>query len=327
MRKIFYISIGLVFTLIGLSLIFKHEYRNNELSSRVAVFSATISKLHQQSSKNTNFENQRNNYLAAIEQYLPPHSQVTVVDRASKVQLKHLYDKTYNYLLRSNDLSTLTFLENIFARLETKQWLNNDDIISMHRIYLMFRTFEKADSFRGKYPDQNLPIAPKNIVFDNRKRQNDPDIRPIIRTNLNKKNFELSEYNFSSYTGLVVIAHPECRFFRNFLKDIGNDPIMAHAFLENTLWLTDKGASLADGKMANWNQTMPNIQFQIVYSEADWPEINYWGSPSFYFFEKSKLVSKVVGWPRNQSTDRKTALKDSFQVIGIDLPMPKRNSQ
>ena len=64
---------------------------------------------------------------------------------------------------------------------------------------------------------------------------------------------------------------------------------------------------------------MPNIEFQIVYFETDWPEINYWGSPSFYFFENSKLVKKVVGWPRGQANQRKVDFKNGFISIGINV--------
>ena len=95
---------------------------------------------------------------------------------------------------------------------------------------------------------------------------------------------------------------------------------MANAFIDNSIWLADKGASLTDNTIADWNNNMPDIGFQIVYAETDWPEINYWSSPSFYFFDESKLVSKVVGWPRNQTEGRKTALRTSFQTIGVEIP-------
>ena len=213
MRIFFYIITFGVFVCLGLFLTFGHKDANIDISSRISAFAVTTSRLQTKESRGTVFKNRSSQYIAAKEKHFPPHLQTNIINAANKEQLQSLYDEVYNYLLRSNDKTALSFIEKIYSQLETNNWLKKSDIRSMHRLYLMFRVFQKADGLSLKYPDQNLPPAPKAITLEHQPHIQSPNIRPVIKGNINDNSFELSEMDFSSYTGVVVVAHPKCHFF------------------------------------------------------------------------------------------------------------------
>ena len=52
----------------------------------------------------------------------------------------------------------------------------------------------------------------------------------------------------------------------------------------------------------------------LADQRADWPALDSWGTPTFYFFQRGALVSKVRGWPR---AGRRAELLAGMHAIGL----------
>jgi hypothetical protein len=47
-----------------------------------------------------------------------------------------------------------------------------------------------------------------------------------------------------------------------------------------------------------WNHEHPAMQHTIAYRNDEWPMIDWWGTPTFYFIKDGAVIAKFVGWPK-----------------------------
>ncbi|HTX59458.1 MAG TPA: hypothetical protein VMH02_07220, partial [Verrucomicrobiae bacterium] len=66
--------------------------------------------------------------------------------------------------------------------------------------------------------------------------------------------------------------------------------------------------------VAAWNRRHPREPMTFAYAESEWPAIDRWELPVFYFFRDGKLAAEVVGWPRG---GRKPQILRALQQIGL----------
>lgn len=66
--------------------------------------------------------------------------------------------------------------------------------------------------------------------------------------------------------------------------------------------------------VAQWNRVHPNEQMQFAYRREDWPMVDRWETPVFYFFKDGRVVGKVNGWP---ATGRKAEIRRSMTLAGL----------
>jgi hypothetical protein len=95
---------------------------------------------------------------------------------------------------------------------------------------------------------------------------------------------------------VVVVAHPLCHFSQNAISAIAADPELS-AGLKQAIWLAPPDGNLRLDVFRNWNRIHPLQRMAIAYTKTEWPSIDSWETPTFYFFRKGELVGKVAGWP------------------------------
>jgi len=68
-------------------------------------------------------------------------------------------------------------------------------------------------------------------------------------------------------------------------------------------WLKTNGYVLfrQDGRfdfelLLQWSSQLPMPSY-VIRSELDWPQIPYWGTPTFYFIKEGRVIQQIVGWP------------------------------
>ena len=62
-------------------------------------------------------------------------------------------------------------------------------------------------------------------------------------------------------------------------------------------WIAPADRRLQLDVLRAWNQDHPLTQFAIAWRRDEWPQIDHWATPTFYFFARGDLVAKVSGWP------------------------------
>lgn len=112
---------------------------------------------------------------------------------------------------------------------------------------------------------------------------------------------------------LMVTSHPHCGPSAQLLEDAMNDEELK-GLLSGALWLVPTGARLSTASIAAWNERAPWASLHLVNAHAEWPEITYWGTPTFYFVKDGDVLEKVVGWIPGES---RGALMSAAQRLGL----------
>jgi hypothetical protein len=69
---------------------------------------------------------------------------------------------------------------------------------------------------------------------------------------------------------------------------------------------------ISDPAWAKWNREHPIAAMNAVERESDWPGIDTWAMPTFYFFRDGRVVSKVSGWETHRDK-----IVDGFRKLGL----------
>jgi hypothetical protein len=94
-----------------------------------------------------------------------------------------------------------------------------------------------------------------------------------------------------------IIVVGGCHIGRSAIEDITSDARLKAAFLVgNALWLEPAGRTLDLAAIERWDAEFPEFPMHMAYRHADWPEIDFSRSPSFYFFREGRLVAFHQGW-------------------------------
>ena len=115
---------------------------------------------------------------------------------------------------------------------------------------------------------------------------------------------------------IIVIAHPTCGFTRAVADAVRADPELLRMLSSSrTLWLSPQDGTLDPGIFTDWSERHPALPIHIAARQSDFPDLGYWGTPTFYILRDGNVVARVVGWPRGGN---KAALLQAFAEAGID---------
>lgn len=98
-------------------------------------------------------------------------------------------------------------------------------------------------------------------------------------------------------TRIVVVSHPACSFSQRAAQSIAADPQLGPAFAQLSLWLLPQTATIDVDQVQAWQRAHTPYPMVYVDRQQQWPMIDYWGTPTFYFIRNGVLLHKVVGWP------------------------------
>ena len=96
---------------------------------------------------------------------------------------------------------------------------------------------------------------------------------------------------------IVAVSHPMCGPSRRAMAAIEADAGLARIFRGNAHWIAPADRRLHLDVLRAWNQDHPLTQFAVAWRRDEWPQIDHWATPTFYFFARGDLVAKVSGWP------------------------------
>jgi hypothetical protein len=111
---------------------------------------------------------------------------------------------------------------------------------------------------------------------------------------------------------IIVIAHSKCHFSAAAMKAIESDELLAEVFTHHARWLVPQEASAELESVPHGAK--PGFQYTLAYNRSEFPMIDSWATPTFYFLDGPRVVEKVVGWPRE---GRKKELIDAARAIGL----------
>ena len=176
---------------------------------------------------------------------------------------------------------------------------------SMFEAWVMVRRFDAARRIAGATPDAgHLPLLRETAV---------PPAAPALwapdegADALTRRTIDLTQPR------IVVVSHPLCGFSQNAARQIAADPELGPRFAERSLWLLPQTATLDVDQVRTWQSAHAPYRMAYVDLQRNWPGMDEWGTPTFYFFKDGRIVHKVVGWPPE---GRKADLLEGLARIG-----------
>lgn len=189
-------------------------------------------------------------------------------------------------------------MDDYLGALETSHSATRADYTMAHGVYLAARMFDKAKQLEAKHSEIDLEQAPE---IDGKPAIDKPKPSKLV---LGDDGHSL-RYVPVDVRGklLVVITHPLCHFSANAIREITARKDLSDAF-QDALWLVPPGGpTLYFAKAQQWNNTYPSARMAFMYHREDWPMIDGWATPTFYFMSHGKVVQKVEGWPHSGAAE------------------------
>ena len=113
---------------------------------------------------------------------------------------------------------------------------------------------------------------------------------------------------------VVVVSHPLCHPSSRAMRDIQADPVLRELFRAHAKWLAPQAGRLNVKILQKWNQEHPGQETTLTFRREEWPMIETWSTPTFYFRENGVLKPKVEGWPKE---GRRAELLAAFRQVGL----------
>ncbi|MDG6348955.1 hypothetical protein QAA18_09425 [Luteimonas sp. 8-5] len=199
----------------------------------------------------------------------------------------------------ANDRSIAEHSRAIFDEMETRSLLAEKRYVDMQQLYVNLRDFEAARAFHAKF-GQSHPLDP--IPAISRAAGFDPAQRSILVLQetgaLQERNFSAAREDF-----VLAVADPLCHFTLDAATAIEADPELHAYFAEHSHWLAPYGVRLDPGPIETWNARFSDYRMVLVDDIRTWPDIDYWGTPTFYVFVQGQVVETIRGWPKGGRAD------------------------
>lgn len=113
---------------------------------------------------------------------------------------------------------------------------------------------------------------------------------------------------------IVVIASPLCHFCQRAVRSIEGDAALLPLFRDHARWIVPPDESTSFSDVAQWNKDHANEQMEFAYRREEWPMVQRWETPVFYFFKDGRVVSSVSGWP---VAGRKSEIRRCMKLAGL----------
>lgn len=180
------------------------------------------------------------------------------------------------------------------AELHHRHLAASGDYENAYRALIRSRDFGAANDLRTRYPEAGLPSLP--TVHDTVKHPGPT----VLQLSADGSELERRTVTLDEPVHVIVIAG--CHFARDAALDIERDPLLHKGFAQHVLWMTPQDGNPADPELIRWNREHPLTAMRNAYRETEWPQIDSWAMPTFYFFRDGKLDKKFVGWQKDPIT-------------------------
>ncbi len=125
------------------------------------------------------------------------------------------------------------------------------------------------------------------------------------------------QVDVSQKTGVIMVGSTGCFFSRFAMEHISEDEMLSRSFKDHSLGLMGSWDILSHPAIAEYNAGPAPVKLQYVWSEAEWPQINYWGTPTFYFLKDGEVVYRHTGWRKDDRLQNLEKMRTGFELIGL----------
>jgi hypothetical protein len=180
----------------------------------------------------------------------------------------------------------------------------------VHGALLSARAFAEARAWRDSHTSAALQAVPEIVML----REGQRDGRVVMVPAADRHLLEQQVLDYGTGPFVIAVGYPLCHFSSNAVAAIENNMAIMQRFGRNIAWITPQDRYMDIALLQKWNAAHPAARLSMTYLATSWPEIDTWGTPSFYFFKDGKLRNKVEGWPKEGNFP---ALEQALASIGL----------
>jgi hypothetical protein len=230
------------------------------------------------------------------------------IEELSAQQSSKLFDLLMSVYFVTKNPEILDSFYQIFDSKITQGHDIHSELHILYKALLMARDMAGARRLRSEHEDAALPLIwplMEKQVFTGRTR---------IQINENQQVLERKSFSFPSGGFIVISASTGCYFSNQFVQWVNRSPEMQQIFRQHGLFLSSQTAGFYLDEDREFNRTSEPLALNFSYSDREWPEIQWWGTPVLYFYLDGKLKRQIAGWPEGGREDE---LRDALAAVGL----------
>jgi hypothetical protein len=230
-------------------------------------------------------------------------------EASSPTELEARFRAVTNVFFYTLDHKYLVPMKRILDEMISKNQAQWWHYYKMYSSLLAVRDFAGARSVLRKHPNKHIEPLPE--IQDLTKKLHGATEWVIDSTN---RRITRLDYEMPLDPVVIMIFNPNCHFSMNALRDIKNSGFLFNRLKTRLKILSPPDPNFSFDDFQTWNKQNPLFSTSLVHNRQEWPMIQDWGMPIFYFFRDRKLVTTVVGWPRAGNID---AVNNALDAIGV----------
>lgn len=207
--------------------------------------------------------------------------------------LRIRFDSANVVAFYSHDAAISSEIEAMYRILLESGMSNSDDRDAAIGAQIISRRFDMVNQISGLSSTDRAFRIP-NIESKDLSELDRWQILSLRGEVLRREAFEIEKGDF-----VVIISSPLCAFSRAASSFIQGDEMMSHFFSRQGIWLMPPMRRLYLDRVVSWNKSHPDQEMVWAYKASNWPIIDNWSTPVFYFIRKGVVVEKITGWPKN----------------------------
>lgn len=211
----------------------------------------------------------------------------------------------------SLDERHLAQMQAYFERLSQLDVVSASQAQDMAGAYIASRHWQQARAVREAFPAATIASIP--AVIDTVIQGQISEPASVLSVGPTAGAVTREPEDITQGSVIVAISHPLCHFSRAAFSALAADPALAK-IKAHIRWIAPVDRDLNLDVLQRWNTEHPDAVMKIAYSRSQWPQLENWGTPTFYFLKDGKLLQTVEGWPE---TGRKQELLKAARAIGL----------
>ena len=193
----------------------------------------------------------------------------------------------------TSDASITRVMRQVLDALSKRKLATRNDRVAYWGQLVMERRMDEANAYSRANPDEALPLQPTI------KGQGSTGSPAFLQPrDASHRVFDRVPVDVTKGARVIVVGHPYCHFTRNAVAAIDEQPKLSEAIGKVAMFIMPPRRTLDSTEAEDWNKAHPREVMHLVEHKTDWPMVDSWDTPTFYFLRDGRVVTKVTGWPR-----------------------------
>jgi len=231
---------------------------------------------------------------ATYDQMVAPVRKDKGLDRLDDDDLDTLYRAAQLAVFYTHDQGHVLDMVSFLNGLQERGLASKNHYVQMYEAFIGARMLTEAQALARQHPMPELEVLPElheaaGVVPGHPTEWVvNPSERELLRRNV----------DLHQSAQVVIVSHPLCHFSKAAMRDIQADPVLSEVLRAHATWLAPQDNHINFDVVQKWNQGHPGQEIALAFRRDDWPMIDSWATPTFYFLKNGEVTAKVEGWPK-----------------------------